>query len=492
MTQDDGAVLSQGEIDALLGDGPEAIDEVQQAVEAPFMQQAIVPQQALAPPFVPQQVSDLPPPPPLRKRPRSTPPIQELAPMKNVYMDQVMAQQAEVAKDLSPKRRKLSSAMPDAPAGMGGGGGHGPDVPAVDVRIKGWWRWKTVVVPPNAYVVHTRLGKKEPLHCGLGVSFDYDPKTDSFLVVPAAMQTIMISANCICKERQGILVQGYVQWTIDDFPRAYRKLDFSDPFEPMKVVNVQLREQAEAAIKDTVAVMSIDDVLTDKQPIIRELTERLRQLAEGDGSDDGLGLRIITVQIKEAVVSSTRLWESLQRGFRAERQKVARLAELEHQELVREREADAERTEAARRMKLEDELAAHRAKASAAAFDRDQAEKIRRAQVEAETLAELTEQETQRLKAAAELERVEAEAKLELERLRERARIELLAARQEVENAVTPANLQRQLIAALPTIARELPKPDELKAYNLGGADGLGPLVSGVSDLVERVRRPAE
>src|SRR3954469_11214130 len=104
----------------------------------------------------------------------------------------------------------------------------------------------------------------------------------------------------------------------------------------MRVVNVQLREQAEAAIKDKVATMGIDEVLSDKQPIIAELTHRLRWVAEGadrtagggGGGDPmservggtgagggGLGLKIVTVQIKEAVVSSTRLWENLQKPF---------------------------------------------------------------------------------------------------------------------------------------------------------------------------------
>src|SRR5262245_15962026 len=46
---------------------------------------------------------------------------------------------------------------------------------AVDVRITGWWRWKTVIVPPNAYVVHTRKGSERPLHIGLGISFPYNP-----------------------------------------------------------------------------------------------------------------------------------------------------------------------------------------------------------------------------------------------------------------------------------------------------------------------------
>ena len=104
------------------------------------------------------------------------------------------------------------------------------------------------------------------------MSFRYRPTTDSFLVVPGAMQTILMNAFCICSELQGILVQAYVQWIIEDFGVAYRKLDFSDPEDPMRLVNLQLREQAEAAIKDKVATMSVHEVLSDRQPIIEELT----------------------------------------------------------------------------------------------------------------------------------------------------------------------------------------------------------------------------
>src|SRR6202040_3194493 len=166
---------------------------------------------------------------------------------------------------------------------------------------------------------------------GLGISFRFNPYRDAFLLIPAAMQTIVINARCICTERQGILVQAYVQWIIDDINTAYRRLDFSDPEDPMRIVNVQLREQAEAAIKDKVATMSIDAVLSDKQPIIDELTHRLRMVAEGSregNGTSGLGLKIVTVQIKEAVVSSTRLWENLQKPFRAEQGRLASLAEL--------------------------------------------------------------------------------------------------------------------------------------------------------------------
>lgn len=94
----------------------------------------------------------------------------------------------------------------------------------------------------------------------------------------------------------------------------------------MRIVNIQLREQAEADIKNKVATMPIDAIPSDKEPIIEELTTRLRGVAEsreGEASSE-LGLKIVTVQIKEAVVSSTRLWENLQKLSRARREQLAR------------------------------------------------------------------------------------------------------------------------------------------------------------------------
>ena len=243
----------------------------------------------------------------------------------NTYLDQVVGQQERLEADLRSKRSVAAPAAPAPAAGgsrrRGGAGGAGRASPApnaVDVRVTGFGRWKTVLVPPNAFVVHTRRGHDEPLHVGLGVVVPVQPGTDSFLVVPGAMQTILINAYCICRELQGVLVQAYVQWIIQDFATAYRKLDFGDVEDPMRLVNLQLKEQAEAAIKDKVATMGVDEVLSDKQPIIEELTARLRGRRRGRRAAPtrGLGLRIVTVQIKEAVVSSPRLWENLQKPFR--------------------------------------------------------------------------------------------------------------------------------------------------------------------------------
>lgn len=210
----------------------------------------------------------------------------------------------------------------------------------IPVRETGVWIFKRIIVPPNVYVVHTRIGRKEPVTLGMGISFSYNPYTDAYLVVPAAMQTIGIVANSISREKQGINVLAYVQWQINDFGVAYRKLDFSDVRDPLGVVNAQLREQAEAAIKDKIATLSVEDVLTDKEPIIAELTARLKAVAEGRGQDgdEGLGIKIVTVQIKEALVSSQRLWEHLQAPFRYEQEKTARISYLLAQDEIRVKE----------------------------------------------------------------------------------------------------------------------------------------------------------
>ncbi len=395
---------------------------------------------------------------------------------RNAYLEQVVQEKAQLEEDLKIGARKRKMVAPRSGEVLDEGGGNN-----LGVRITGFWRWRNVIVPPSCYAVHTRRGYEEPLHIGLGVSFRFNPLTDAFLVVPAAMQTIIIQANSICSERQGIVVQGYVQWIIDDFATAFKKLDLTDPDEPMRVVNVQLREQAEAAIKDKVATMSIDEVLADKQPIIQELTARLRHVAEGEGNGEGLGLRIVTVQIKEAIVSSPRVWESLQRPFRAERAKEARLAELAAEAIVREREIE---TASAR--------AALEAKAEAERFAREQAARIERARLEAEALEQTIAHQRQKLALEAELERAQLEHELARERLRleavrleEEQAIALLALRRKVENELSPQALEMALIQSLPAVAKELPKPERSIVI---GTDGVGALASSIRGLLNTVR----
>ncbi|MFE3255441.1 SPFH domain-containing protein [Nocardia sp. NPDC059229] len=455
-----------------------------------------------------------------------------MAAKSNSYLDQVVAQQAELEEDLQPAfMRRKYGATPPAPSAPSPSGAlakragrvgatreHTPQGP-VEVRVTGFWRWQTVLVPPNAFVVHTRRGAAEPLHIGLGVSFRFNPATDSYLVVPGAIQTILINAYCICRELQGVLVQGYVQWIIDDFATAYRKLDFSDPQDPMRLVNVQLREQAEAAIKDKVSTMAVRDVLSDKQPIIEELTARLRTVAEGAGEagargGHGLGLSIVTVQIKEAVVSSNTLWENLQKPYRSEQNRVARLAELDAQEAVSTREAAAGRAGEERRIENERKLAELRARNDAARFDRESTERLRRTAREHDVdreVADLAQQtalhalrlerdkhaeQLENARLQQELSRLQLEAELALAQARTRAAheaalLDLDRERAGIDNANarTDTTVHAQLIETLPAIVAGLPAPAELKSVQIGGdTTGLAGVVAQVSEIVAALR----
>jgi hypothetical protein len=428
-------------------------------------------------------------------------------PGENTYLQQVLQEKAEVDRKLSSSNRARSA--PAAPAPLGAI--SPPASRAIDYRITGFWIWKSVIVPPNVYTVHTRRGHRNPLHMGKGISFRFNPLTDAFLVIPAAVQTILINANCICIERQGLVVQAYVQWIIDDIETAYWKLDFSDLEDPMGIVNLQLREQAEAAIKDKVATLSIDEVLSDKQPIIEELTHRLQTVAEGSrGEEDrpaqseGLGLKIVTVQIKEAIVSSTQLWHNLQAPFRADREKLARLAQLESDQEINARELANRFSRERDELNVASEISQLQAEQTRIAYDREQSEKLRRNQVEQEAerqiLAEqnrtaqarnqarlelvLQELELEKQRITAEMEQVqqqiqldaiqaektraEVSARLEVTELQHQAemaqrdrQLDLDRKQRQIENELSDRHIQAQLIAQLPQIAQYLPAPQE-------------------------------
>jgi flotillin len=449
---------------------------------------------------------------------------------QQVLVDQALRRQPPAARHAPSQPCKEDSVdheMEEAPSGLPAAG------PVANYRITGFWLWKTVVVPPHMHVVHTRRGHDGPLHVGLGLSFRYNPRTDAFLVIPAAVQTLMINARCISLERQGILVQGYVQWIVDDVRTAYRKLDFSDRADPMRIVNIQLREQAEAAIKDKVATMPMDAILSDKQPIIEELTLRLRSVAEGGegGSDSGLGLKIVTVQIKEAVVSSTRLWENLQKPFRAERERLARLAELDAQRQIAARELENRQAAETAELEYQRRLSLLRAEREREEYDRTQSEKARRDDVEqaaereaiarraatekaareAELELKLHELEVEKRRIAEELAAVQRQidlekAKAEQERLRAEAAaavedvthkakaareerdVELFRRRREAENVLSEEHVRARLVERLPEIAAALPKPDELKAVSVNGDGQAAGLVGFLTGVLEALR----
>ncbi|WP_372368701.1 SPFH domain-containing protein [Candidatus Uabimicrobium sp. HlEnr_7] len=422
----------------------------------------------------------------------------------NIYMQQAIAEVDNLEKQLRVNRKHKKS-KPAAPRKDNNTKIIEEEekeiVSSLGVKVTGRL-FKSVVVPPNMYVIHTRRGHEKPLHIGLGMSFRYNPRSDSFLVVPSSMQTILISANTICKELQGILIQAYVQWIIDDVETAYRRLDFSDAEDPMRVVTLQLREQAEAAIKDKVATMSINEVLSDKQPIIKELTKRLKEVAEGFGDDSGLGIKIITVQIKEAIVSSANLWQNLQKPFRSSQMAAARLAEIENQSTVNKRELEEEQTQQDAQQVIREKQLQLNHKIKTIELEKEFAQRQQNMELEIHSY-QLKEDKIKAKRQIQELE-MESDAKLRKRKQELEAHFEDLALetelqckqkrndlnnkqtnieldfdekRQKTANMLSQQQIQSQAIAMMPDIAKSLPHPKH--SVNISG-DGNGSSLPGI------------
>jgi flotillin len=336
--------------------------------------------------------------------------------------------------------------------------------------------WQTIIVSPSTWIVHMRKGHTNPLTVSLGTSITFYPRTDSFLVAPSTVQTLMINATTITKEKQGCLVQAYLQYVIQDFSLCYKKVDISDLREPFKIINIQLEEQAISIIKDKVSVMSIDEILTDKRSIIEELTSLLQAVTKMQG------IEILQVQIKEAVVSSTSLFESLQKPFREEKNRIARIASLEAKRAIEEAEIEARtKTEKLKRIN-EVETAMERSK-------------LEGARVEAEMKQIAAQRELDKARSEAELERVKGD--LERKKLEQANQNELQLETlkvKEVEmklaNTISEAKLQELLIRSLPEIMSKLPKSDktEIVQYSSDGNrhhDGIDVLKSVLFGLRE-------
>jgi energy-coupling factor transporter ATP-binding protein EcfA2 len=280
--------------------------------------------------------------------------------------------------------------------------------------------------------------------------------------------------------------------------------------------------------------MGIDEVLADKQPIIEELTLRLRAVAEGSReAGSGLGLKIVTVQIKEAVVSSTRLWQNLQMPFRAERERLARMAALETERQIAERELEIRKAREMAEIATQRELHRERAEQEREAAERAHEAEVRRTTLEQEAARNAEEQRrsTEQARRKGELaqvleeqqmsaQRVEAELATlaeqrrleEAEAARQRAQAEhrlalaelesaagsavterdlqLYEKRRGIDNALSENQVKSQLVAALPEIASRLPAPKELRSVSISG-EGAGSsaaltgLLAGLMSLVE-------
>ena len=177
-----------------------------------------------------------------------------------------------------------------------------------------------------------------------------------------------------------------------------------------------------------------------------------------------------------AVVSSARLWDNLQRPFRAEQEKTARLAQLASEKAVQAQElADRKEREIA-------ELQAERELSQARHLAELERMKTRTREMEDEAAVDAATARQLMSRMLGDLERTNKAHAASHDR--ELLDLQRLGARRAIENDVSADRVRERLVELLPEIASKLPVPQRLEQIDIstdgdtapGGAQAIGGL----------------
>src|SRR3989339_433398 len=145
-----------------------------------------------------------------------------------------------------------------------------------------------VTIAPNEYVVHTRLGKIK--NQGLGKTFLLYPFIDSYIKFSITPRKINFYADNITLEKQGVGIDGFLIWSIDDGEKAYKKIGDSDSTS-LDSLSLQLIDIAVSIARNAISNMILDEVLKNREVLVEKLSLQLSNVIVD------WGLKIETIEI---------------------------------------------------------------------------------------------------------------------------------------------------------------------------------------------------
>lgn len=160
---------------------------------------------------------------------------------------------------------------------------------------------------PNEYIVQVGVKDAKPV---LGGKFFKLGKR--FLKFPAAVQTVYFTSDNANKNYQGLRIDGYACWRVDpeSSDMAARTLDFSDQENPMGNTNRILRTICTEAIRHIIANIGIEEALTKKDEIGRDLKAQLERI------ERSWGVIFDQVGIERVTILSSSVFDDLQQKTR--------------------------------------------------------------------------------------------------------------------------------------------------------------------------------
>ncbi|MDM8515827.1 SPFH domain-containing protein [Desulfobacterales bacterium HSG16] len=199
---------------------------------------------------------------------------------------------------------------------------------------------------PNEYIIE--IGKKDAKVYMGGKFLKLGRK---FLKFPATVQTVYFTSDNANKSYQGLRIDGYACWRVDsEKPEvAARSLDFTDRENPMGNTNRILRTICTEAIRHLIANITIDEALTKKDEIGRDLKSQLERI------ERSWGIAFDQVGIERVTILSNQVFCDLQQKMRDGLRLTAAESRMETDQKIEEKKAEHTREMEALRCQTDQE-----------------------------------------------------------------------------------------------------------------------------------------
>ena len=234
------------------------------------------------------------------------------------------------------------------------------------IALFSWAYYKFYVsIRPDEYVIHYGRGGRVK-HCGRGISFFCWPG-ETYIAVPSTLRDVNFCADQITKEKQGVRVQGFMAYRIDDFEKAYQTLDLRsrsakillsaeknvdnneyssknrettyklDPDDALAKTDLVLRRLAESVVRHEVSNKTVEEMISEREAVIESMKDQIAPTVAR------WGLVVETIEFTEVWIRSKSLFENLQAEYRNEMRLKAEQSTAATEQDIAESRLESER-----------------------------------------------------------------------------------------------------------------------------------------------------
>jgi uncharacterized membrane protein YqiK len=172
----------------------------------------------------------------------------------------------------------------------------------------------------NEWVVVINNGVMK--QAGIGLSVMRGPN-DQVAIFPSKVNKVVLTAEQITEEMQGLKVSAMIVWTINrdgDGPmKAYKNLGEDLMLGNPATANALISSMASAIIRNCIANSTINQIIKNRDELKAKIISSLKIVTLG------WGVWLETVEITDVKISSGTLFKNLQCQFRKDEEKKAQI-----------------------------------------------------------------------------------------------------------------------------------------------------------------------